>query len=92
MRGKEARKLCPDLQLVQVPTAHGKADLTLYRDSSKQVSQRQRNGAAALPIVPVKSSFSTEHDSKVCSYCQAALHRVAGGFGAAEIGSRVYAS
>lgn len=36
-RGDEARKLCPDLQLVQVPTKHGKADLTLYRDAGKAV-------------------------------------------------------
>lgn len=37
MRGDEARKLCPELQLVQVPTAHGKADLTLYRDAGARV-------------------------------------------------------
>ena len=37
MRGDQARKTCPELQLVQVPTAHGKADLTLYRDAGKQV-------------------------------------------------------
>ena len=37
MRGDAARALCPDLQLVQVPTAHGKADLTLYRDAGKRV-------------------------------------------------------
>ena len=37
MRGDEARKVCPELQLVQVPTAHGKADLTLYRSSGKKV-------------------------------------------------------
>lgn len=36
-RGNEARALCPDLQLVQVPTKHGKADLTLYRNAGKQV-------------------------------------------------------
>ena len=41
MRGDEARKLCAkdgvELQLIQVPTSHGKADLTLYRENSKQV-------------------------------------------------------
>ena len=36
-RGAEARNLCPELQLVQVPTAHGKADLTLYRTAGKRV-------------------------------------------------------
>ena len=38
MRGDQARKVCPEVQLVQVPTAHGKADLTLYRDAGKQAS------------------------------------------------------
>ena len=37
MRGDEARKQCAGLQLVQVPTANGKADLTLYRNHGKQV-------------------------------------------------------
>jgi DNA polymerase eta len=37
MRGDEARKLCPDLQIVQVPTANGKADLTAYRAAGKEV-------------------------------------------------------
>ena len=37
MRGDQARKVCPNVQLVQVPTAHGKADLTLYRDAGKLV-------------------------------------------------------
>jgi DNA polymerase eta len=37
MRGSEARALCPSLQLVQVPTSNGKADLTLYRRHGEQV-------------------------------------------------------
>lgn len=41
MRGDQARKVCPEVQLVQVPTAHGKADLTLYRDAGKQVGASQ---------------------------------------------------
>jgi len=36
MRGDEARLVCPEIQLVQVPTAHGKADLTHYRFSGSQ--------------------------------------------------------
>jgi DNA polymerase eta len=31
MRGAEAKKKCPDLILVQVPTAFGKADLAMYK-------------------------------------------------------------
>lgn len=41
MRGAQARQLCPGLQLVQVPTSYGKADLTSYR----------RHGAAVLAIL-----------------------------------------
>jgi DNA polymerase eta len=37
MRGEEARKICPEMQLIQVPTSHQKADLTLYRDEGKRV-------------------------------------------------------
>ena len=37
MRGGEARKLCPELQLVQVPTSNGKADLTSYRHHGQLV-------------------------------------------------------
>lgn len=31
MKAADARKLCPELSLVQVPTRHGKADISLYR-------------------------------------------------------------
>ena len=37
MRGREARRACPSLQMVQVPTANGKADLELYREAGAQV-------------------------------------------------------
>ena len=37
MRGKEAIKKCPELQLVQVPVTHGKAELGPYRAAGKQV-------------------------------------------------------
>ncbi len=37
MRGDDARAACPELQIVQVPTAHGKADLTFYRSTGKKV-------------------------------------------------------
>eukprot|EP00201_Polytomella_parva_P011870 CAMPEP_0175055644 /NCGR_PEP_ID=MMETSP0052_2-20121109/10203_1 /TAXON_ID=51329 ORGANISM="Polytomella parva, Strain SAG 63-3" /NCGR_SAMPLE_ID=MMETSP0052_2 /ASSEMBLY_ACC=CAM_ASM_000194 /LENGTH=600 /DNA_ID=CAMNT_0016320529 /DNA_START=140 /DNA_END=1939 /DNA_ORIENTATION=+ len=38
MPGREARKICPELILVQVPTAFGKADLTIYREAGAQVA------------------------------------------------------
>ncbi|KAL2633745.1 hypothetical protein R1flu_005224 [Riccia fluitans] len=37
MRGDDARKICPDINLVQVPVAHGKADLSIYRDAGTEV-------------------------------------------------------
>lgn len=37
MRGKEAKEVCPDLLLVQVPTDHCKADLTIYREAGAKV-------------------------------------------------------
>lgn len=54
MRGDEARKLCAkdgvELQLVQVPTSHGKADLTLYRQNSKQVLLRMHDAVVAAGL------------------------------------------
>ena len=37
MRGQEAKKACPELLLVQVPTSHGKANLGIYRDASSRI-------------------------------------------------------
>lgn len=39
MRGDEAKKVCPQIQLVQVPVARGKADLKTYRDAGSEVSR-----------------------------------------------------
>ncbi|GMP32651.1 hypothetical protein CsSME_00006315 [Camellia sinensis var. sinensis] len=45
MRGDEAKQVCPQIQLVQVPVAHGKADLSIYRNAgSEVVSILARNG------------------------------------------------
>jgi nucleotidyltransferase/DNA polymerase involved in DNA repair len=37
MKGKEAKQACPEVVLVQVPTKHGKADLTIYRTAGENV-------------------------------------------------------
>jgi len=37
MRGVEAKKACPSLELVQVPVAHGKADIGIYRNAGERV-------------------------------------------------------
>ncbi|KAL9236000.1 hypothetical protein vseg_010715 [Gypsophila vaccaria] len=37
MRGDEAKNVCPEIQLVQVPVARGKADLNTYRNAGSEV-------------------------------------------------------
>ena len=37
MRGDEAKDVCPQIQLVQVPVARGKADLNGYRNAGSEV-------------------------------------------------------
>ncbi|GLU08634.1 hypothetical protein SLE2022_255340 [Rubroshorea leprosula] len=37
MRGEEAKEVCPQIQLVQVPVAHCKADLSTYRNAGSEV-------------------------------------------------------
>ena len=46
MRGKEAVKKCPELQLVQVPVTHGKAELGPYRAAGKQVRHATCSGSS----------------------------------------------
>lgn len=48
MTGIAARKLCPSLQLIQVPVAHGKADLTIYREAGNKVMLAQMSSRFAL--------------------------------------------
>lgn len=46
MRGDEAKQVCPQIHLVQVPVARGKADLNTYRDAGAEVCviQLSRHG------------------------------------------------
>ena len=37
MRGDEAKEKCPDITLVRVPEARGKANLTHYREAGAEV-------------------------------------------------------
>ncbi|XP_059435481.1 DNA polymerase eta isoform X2 [Corylus avellana] len=37
MRGDEAKQVCPQIQLVKVPVARGKADLNTYRNAGSEV-------------------------------------------------------
>lgn len=40
MRGDEAKRICPNIQLIQVPVARGKADLNLYRNAGSEVCSK----------------------------------------------------
>ncbi|PIA29900.1 hypothetical protein AQUCO_05800169v1 [Aquilegia coerulea] len=55
MRGDEAKKVCPEIHLVQVPVARGKANLNVYRDAGSEVvgilSQRGRCERASIDEV-----------------------------------------
>ncbi|KAM7271968.1 hypothetical protein ACFE04_031182 [Oxalis oulophora] len=37
MRGDDAKQVCPDIRLIQVPVARGKADLNTYRNAGSEV-------------------------------------------------------
>lgn len=47
MRPAEAKKQCPEIVLVQVPTAYGKADLRIYKDAGDEVAQLLARRAGA---------------------------------------------
>lgn len=38
MRGDEAKRQCPELEMIRVPVVRGKADLSKYRNAGKQVA------------------------------------------------------
>ncbi|XP_069153618.1 DNA polymerase eta isoform X19 [Solanum lycopersicum] len=42
MRGDEAKQVCPEIHLVQVPVARGKADLNAYRNAGSEVGSDAR--------------------------------------------------
>ena len=44
MRGHEAKEACPQINLVQVPVARGKADLSTYRNAGSEVWDLEYNG------------------------------------------------
>ena len=47
MRGREAHKACPECVPVRVPTKHGKADLTIYKQAGNNVVGILKRRAAA---------------------------------------------
>ena len=59
MRGSEARKACPELELVQVPTRAGKSNMQVYRDAGSRVVEclRRHCPGAALEKASVDESY-----------------------------------
>ncbi|CAB1119364.1 unnamed protein product [Ectocarpus sp. CCAP 1310/34] len=51
MKAGDARKVCPELALVQVPTRNGKADISLYRHAGERVVAVLERAGGALTTV-----------------------------------------
>ncbi|KAL2484376.1 DNA polymerase eta [Forsythia ovata] len=64
MRGAEAKQVCPEIQLVQVPVARGKADLGVYRSAGSEVvsilSRKGRCERASIDEVYLDLTESAE--------------------------------
>ena len=48
MSAVEAQKVCPDVVLVRVPTAHKKADLAIYKDAGQRVVEELKKFAGIV--------------------------------------------
>ncbi|XP_019230146.1 PREDICTED: DNA polymerase eta [Nicotiana attenuata] len=64
MRGDEAKEVCPEIHLVQVPVARGKADLNSYRNAGSEVvailSRRGRCERASIDEVYLDLTIAAE--------------------------------
>ncbi|KAK7399836.1 hypothetical protein VNO78_11029 [Psophocarpus tetragonolobus] len=64
MRGEEAKEACPQIHLVQVPVARGKADLNSYRNAGSEVvsvlSQKGRCERASIDEVYLDLTLAAE--------------------------------
>lgn len=50
MKANEAKKLCPNIILIQVPTSHGKADLSIYRHASDKIAKILTSGYPSVIV------------------------------------------
>ena len=57
MRGDDAREKCSEITLVQVPCVREKADLTRYRDASKEVIRTMLKFGAVVERASVDEAF-----------------------------------
>ncbi|KAG5630918.1 hypothetical protein H5410_002635 [Solanum commersonii] len=64
MRGDEAKQVCPEIHLVQVPVACGKADLNTYRNAGSEIvsilSRRGRCERASIDEVYLDLTIAAE--------------------------------
>lgn len=67
MRGDDAKKVCPNIQLIQVPVARGKADLNLYRNAGSEVCWAQKKSLVTFLSV-FRVLFSTQNAEKNYSF------------------------
>eukprot|EP00903_Cladosiphon_okamuranus_P020527 g18843.t2 len=82
MKAADARKLCPELSLVQVPTRNGKADISLYRHAGeKVVGVLERAGG---PTTAVEKASIDEVYVDVTRAAQALLSGLKDSNGAAQ--------
>ncbi|XP_073154527.1 DNA polymerase eta isoform X2 [Henckelia pumila] len=74
MRGDEAKKICPEIRLVQVPVARGKADLSVYRNAGSEVisilsgkgrCERASIDEVYLDLTEAAETMLTEHPNGI---------------------------
>ncbi|KAF5282261.1 hypothetical protein FQR65_LT14393 [Abscondita terminalis] len=57
MRGDEAKKKCPEIELVRVPNVRGKADLSKFRDAGKLVANVLQGFTGLLERASVDEAY-----------------------------------
>lgn len=57
MRGDEAKKHCPEIELVRVPNVREKADLTKYREAGKEVAAVLQKNTSLLERASVDEAY-----------------------------------
>jgi DNA polymerase eta len=57
MRGEEARRVCPSIELVTVPVKNEKADLTHYREAGTEVFSRLSSSAARCERTSIDEAY-----------------------------------
>ncbi|KAF8071262.1 hypothetical protein HT031_001345 [Scenedesmus sp. PABB004] len=84
MGGRDAKAICPDLQIVQVPVRFGKADLTIYREA----------GEAVIAILAGRDGVTCERASIDEAYLEvtAAARQLLAGAAAARVAAAAAAA